>query len=276
MPPRRPGFRLQVARRAASRSTATTATQVRQGRRLLNAFKITSELSLKWDNWGAFARATYFYDFENANRDDLTEIAKEKVGKDFRMLDAFVYNDFKIGDHSGSIRLGRQAVSWGESTFIQNGINVINPIDISRLRVAGAELKEAFLPIDMVWGSFSFTDNLSMEAVYLFEFEEIEVDPSGTYFSSNDFASPGGTRDAGLRHRAAAGAERSRCSTCHRCRRFGLRQRRQRGLPRRRWRAVRGNSVPRLPNRNTRDDGQYGVAAFCRTGCTTRISRSTS
>ena len=158
-----------------------------------NAFKITSELSLKWGTWGAFTRATYFYDFENANRDDLTRIAKEKVGKDFRLLDAFVFHDFTIGEHKGSFRVGRQAVSWGESTFIQNGINVINPIDVSKLRVAGAELKEAFLPIDMLWGSFSFTDNLSMEAMYMLEFEEVEVDPSGTYFSSNDFASPGGT-----------------------------------------------------------------------------------
>ena len=45
----------------------------------------------------------------------------------------------------------------------------------------------------MLWGSFSFTDNLSVEALYMMEFEEIEADPSGTYFSSNDFATPGGT-----------------------------------------------------------------------------------
>src|SRR5204862_2584040 len=79
-----------------------------------NAIKITSELSLKWGTWGAFTRATYFYDFENANRDDLTDAAKEKVGKDFRLLDAFVYHDFTIGEHKGNIRLGRQVVSWGE------------------------------------------------------------------------------------------------------------------------------------------------------------------
>jgi hypothetical protein len=158
-----------------------------------NAIKITSELSLKWNNWGAFTRATYFYDFENNNRDDLTPEAIEKVGHDFRLLDAFIYHDFTVGGRKGSFRIGRQAVSWGESTFIQNGINVINPLDVSKLRVAGAELKEAFLPIDMLWTSFSFTENLSMEALYMTEFEEIEVDPSGTYFSSNDFGSPGGT-----------------------------------------------------------------------------------
>lgn len=159
-----------------------------------NAVKLTSELSLNWRDSGAFVRATYFYDFENEGRDDLTEIAKEKVGSDFQLLDAFLFHNFAIGDGAnGSVRFGRQVVSWGESTFIQNGINVINPIDVSRLRVAGAELKEAFLPVDSLWASFSLTENLSVEAVYLLEWEEIEPDASGTYFSTNDFATLGGT-----------------------------------------------------------------------------------
>ena len=67
-------------------------------------------------------------------------------------------------------------VSWGESTFIQGGANVINPIDVSKLRVAGAELKEAFLPVNMIWGSFNLTENLSAEALYMFEFEQTEGD----------------------------------------------------------------------------------------------------
>lgn len=158
-----------------------------------NAFKINSEMSLNWGDSGAFARAVYFYDFENADRDDLTETAKDLIGQRFRMLDAFVFHNFTIGEKAGTVRLGRQAISWGESTFIQNGINVVNAVDLSALRVAGAELKEAFLPLDSVWASFSITDNLSVEGLYMFEFEEIEVDAAGTYFSSNDFASPGGT-----------------------------------------------------------------------------------
>ena len=158
-----------------------------------NAFKVTSELSLNYLDSGAFARATYFYDFENASRDDLTQEARDLVGKRFRLLDAFVFHNFNYGEAGqGSVRLGRQVVSWGESTFIQNGINVINPFDLSALRVAGAELKEAYLPIDSLWASFSITDNLSFEALYMLEFEEIEVDASGTYFSANDFAAPGG------------------------------------------------------------------------------------
>jgi len=159
-----------------------------------NTAKVTSELSLKYGDWGAFVRGTYFYDFENANKNVLSSRARNKVGEDARLLDAFIYKDFTFGETgTGNVRFGRQVVSWGESTFIQGGINVINPVDVSRLRVAGAELKEAFLPIDMLFTSFSFNENLSLEALYMFEFENIEIDPPGTFFSTNDFAGEDGS-----------------------------------------------------------------------------------
>lgn len=164
-----------------------------KGDAISQAFKITSEMDLKYKNFGAFVRASYFYDMENVSREELSQAAQEKVGKDFRLLDAFLYGSFDIGDHKLNARVGRQVISWGESTFIQGGINVVNPIDVSKLRVAGAELKEAFLPVDAIWGSFGITDNLSAEAFYLTEFEQTEADPAGTYFSQNDFATNGGT-----------------------------------------------------------------------------------
>ncbi|MCX7554782.1 DUF1302 domain-containing protein [Marinicella sp. S1101] len=162
-----------------------------QGDLFSNALKFTSDLAFAGPTWGAFMRVTGFYDFENADNDNLSRTAKEFVGEDYRLLDAYVYKDFDIGNQFASVRLGRQVVSWGESTFIQQGINVINPVDVSKIRVAGAELKEAFLPIDMLSFSTSITDNLSMEAVYMFEFEQIDPDPAGTYFGTNDFATPG-------------------------------------------------------------------------------------
>src|SRR5688572_10239534 len=167
-----------------------------EGDAISSAIKITSELGLNWRDWGFFGRATYFYDFENEGRDDLSETAQDLIGSRFRMLDFFVFKDFALGQDdqlNGTVRLGRQVVSWGEGTFIQNGINVVNPVDLSALRVAGAELKEAFLPIDMLWGSVNITDNVSLEALYMFEFEEVEVDAAGTYFSANDFGTPGGS-----------------------------------------------------------------------------------
>lgn len=158
-----------------------------------NAIKWTGELGWQYgETWGGFMRATSFYDYENQRRDDISSLAKQKVGKDTQLLDFFVYGNFNMGEVESTVRVGRQVVSWGESTFIQGGINVVNPIDVSKLRVAGAELKEAFLPIDMLHASFSFNENLSIEALYMMEFETTEPEPSGTYFSTNDFAALGG------------------------------------------------------------------------------------
>lgn len=158
-----------------------------------NAFKITSEFGWQYgESLSGLIRVTGFYDFENENRDDLSDLAKDKVGSDTQLLDAFVKYDFTMGNVDSSIRVGRQVVSWGESTFIQQGINVINPVDVGKLRIAGAELKEAFLPIDLVKLDLSFNENLSFEALYMLEFEQTEPEPRGTYFSTNDFGSLGG------------------------------------------------------------------------------------
>jgi hypothetical protein len=241
-----------------------------KGDAVSSAFKITSEFNLKYgQNTGFFARASYFYDFENANRDDLTQIAKEKVGEDLRLLDLFVYHDFNLGDHKLSVRFGRQVESWGESTFIQNGINVINPVDVSKLRVAGAELKEAFLPVSMITGSFNVTDNLSVEALYLLQWHETEIDPSGTYFSSNDFASPGATYvmlGFGTQAQPVANPElfASTCGPGGSALNSDLlaTYTAQLGSAALAQQAITfgcGNAVPRSPDHNPRGNGQYGL-----------------
>ncbi len=163
-----------------------------QGDLISNAIKWTTELGFSYGNFGGFFRASAFYDDVYANRSDLSDPVKKLVGSDLRLLDGYLYWDFDLGNLPGSIRVGNQVVNWGESAFIQGGINIINAVDVSKLRVAGAELKEALMPQNMVWGSLDLTDNLSMEAVYLMEFEQIDPDPARTYFSSNDFATPGG------------------------------------------------------------------------------------
>lgn len=192
-----PGSAAQIAapgRFSANRDDGNI--KYEKGDAFSNAFKLTSELEMSYKSWGAFARVSYFYDFENNDRKDMSQAALKKVGTDFRLYDAFLYKNYALGANdevSGSVRFGKQVLSWGESTFIQNGINVINPVDVSRLRVAGAELKEAFLPTNMLWASTKFSDSVSMEAYYQFNWRPTEIDPSGTYFSTNDFASPGGT-----------------------------------------------------------------------------------
>lgn len=156
-----------------------------------NAIKLTSELDIRYRNFGGFLRFSAFYDFENHNREDLSDIAQERVGSDVRLLDAYIWGEHSVGNSFLNWRLGQQVVSWGESTFIQGGMNVINPVDVSKLRLAGSELKEAFEGINMLWATIDLTQSLAVEALYMFEYEEIIPDPAGTYWSTNDIATPG-------------------------------------------------------------------------------------
>jgi hypothetical protein len=109
------------------------------------------------------------------------------------LLDAFVYGRWDLAGHELDIRAGRQVVNWGESTFIQGGINnAINHFDVSALRVPGSELREAYLPQEILKVSFGLTDNLTAEAIGIFDWDRTEPEPVGTYFSGNDFVPRGG------------------------------------------------------------------------------------
>lgn len=163
-----------------------------------NTAKVTSDLALQYKNFGLFVRGTAFYDYENNSGDrartELRDEAIDLVGKDAELLDAYVTMDFDLGTMPGQIRVGSQVLSWGESTFIQNGINVINPFAVSKLRVAGAELKEGLVPVGMVTASISPTDNITFEGFYQYEWKEVVIDPPGSYWSTNDFVGEGGDK----------------------------------------------------------------------------------
>lgn len=163
-----------------------------------NASKVTTDLDVGIGRFGAFLRATGFIDFENQNgtreRTPLSDAAKDRVGRDLEVLDAYVTGTFDAGDSIVDVRLGRHVLNWGESTFIQNGINVINPFDVSRLRTPGSELREALVPVSMISASVAPTANLSVESFYQLDWEETEIDPVGSYFSTTDYVGPGAYR----------------------------------------------------------------------------------
>jgi hypothetical protein len=124
----------------------------------------------------------------------LSDDAMKRVGSRAEFRDAFLWGRFKLGTHPGELRAGWQVINWGESTFIQGGINAINPVDVSALRVPGAELRDAMLPVGAVKLSFKPTSNTSIEGFYQFAWEETKVDPVGSYFSTTDLAGGGATK----------------------------------------------------------------------------------
>ena len=164
-----------------------------------NAFKVSTDIDInRGGDYGAFFRINALYDDVIANnrvatrptgttpqKVNFTDDAEDLSGKRIEIFDAFVYGGFELGDRLGGWKLGNQVLSWGESTFIQNSINTINPFDVSKLRVPGAELKEALIPVGLISGNIELTENTSLEAFYQLTQREFRIDPRGSFFSTN-------------------------------------------------------------------------------------------
>ena len=163
-----------------------------------NTAKFTSDLDVGYQNIGLFLRATGFFDHEteNGTREyrPLHPDARAVVGKDLALLDAYVSANLDFDDFGMDVRLGNHVLNWGESTFIQNGVNAVNPFDVSKLRVPGSELREALLPVPLISASVEGALNLSMEGFYQLAWEKTEIDAVGSYFSVTDYVGPGAKR----------------------------------------------------------------------------------
>ncbi len=157
-------------------------------------FKASHDLELHYRDYGALIRGYYFTDVkaDDTLRTPLSDQAKDRVVRGAEWLDMYAFAKFNAGDMPVNLRVGRQVLSLGESTFIPNGMNVINPADLGKLRVPGSELKEALLPVNMIKASIGLTKDLTVEPFWLLEFRRNELEPAGSLFSTNDFASRGG------------------------------------------------------------------------------------
>ena len=162
----------------------------RRGHMVSNAVRATHELELARDGFGLFGRVTYGYD-EVATRDRISALgeSKDQVGYDARLLDLYGRFNGELGGKQFAARIGQQVVNWGESMFIQNGLSVINPFDLSTLHAPGTELREAYIPTPMAWASQQLTPNASVEGFVLFKADHHRLEPRGTFFSTNDVLS---------------------------------------------------------------------------------------
>ena len=208
------------------------------------------DLTLNYRNYGAVFRGKYWYDrrlkdqeverghlatgyfadgvkLDDSDFDDLQKFSGAAL------LDAYVFGEFEAGDAPLELRAGRQVVSWGESTFIQGGINSINPVDANAFRRPGAEVKEGLLPVNMVYANIGATENLTLEAFYQLEWQETVIDGCGTFFSGADVLTAESCNATTVSGDAISETQA----------------------------LALGAYLPRVGDQKPGDDGQYGVAA---------------
>lgn len=175
--------------------------------------KLTSDLSVSMGDYGLFVRGSGIYnlsmeaadlfnpaDYGAGREQPLSELtAKEKaikdhVGTDFDLLDAYLYARWEIFDRALLVKAGRQVLNWGESVFVQHGLNALISADVNQLRVPGWEIEEVQTPVGMAVVSFDVYENIGIEGFYQYEWQETIIDVPGSFWSTNDFAGIGGTQ----------------------------------------------------------------------------------
>ncbi|WP_043767812.1 DUF1302 domain-containing protein [Algiphilus aromaticivorans] len=172
-----------------------------------NRAAVLGELQLERGRSGVFLRGSAFYDEaimggtpdhdapERRNRDGATDrfsdAMKSRLGRRARVLDAYAYTSFFLGDTSFNIRAGEQVVSWGESLFFPNTSGAQSPADATSSNVPGTEVKEILLPVGQVHAQIGLGTRLGVSAYYQYERSFTELNPVGAYFSSTDVVGPG-------------------------------------------------------------------------------------
>lgn len=175
----------------------------KRGSLINNRMSLFGELQLKHDNLGAVLRGSYFYDDvynqRNANNspdtvnklghnDEFTDRTRKLSGNNARLLDAYVYGNFDVGETQYlSVKAGRHLVAWGESLFWANISQGQAPVDATKFNVPGTEAKDSYLPVGQVSASWSLNENLALVGYYQYEWDKTQLNPVGDYFGSDTF-----------------------------------------------------------------------------------------
>jgi len=179
----------------------------KKGSLINNRVSLLAEADVHHDNYGVFVRGSAFYDDAYHGRNDndspstinkfgqfnhFSDAASYYEGSRARVLDAYLYGNFKFGEgKSLDLRAGNQVVAWGESLFFPGISGAQGPADATKANVPGVEVKDILLPVGQVSGQLSLSDRWSLLGYYQYQYKPNELDAVGGYFSYSDLVGPG-------------------------------------------------------------------------------------
>jgi hypothetical protein len=170
-------------------------------------FELQTNYQADWEylpSIGSFFRASTFYDFvgndrNSTQRTDLSEAARHRhsvidggvVGAQWIFLDMYADGKFAVLDHEFSLRAGNQVLNWGEAIFNPGGINSTSAFDVTKLRIPGSELREGLVPAPIIRVSGEVLPGFGLEGYYQLAWNRTNVDPTGSYWATNDMVGEG-------------------------------------------------------------------------------------
>ena len=167
-----------------------------------NALRGNAELTMLWGGIGFYARGAAGYDYETEDqsreRTDLTSRGRNLLGSDTDLLDHYISGNFRIADVPVHFRLGDQVVNWGETNFVRDGIDVINPVNVTAALQPASRAIDLLTPQGMLWVAATLTETFAFESFYQYEWEPLTLPPVGSYFSTNDLVGGDGVNLAML------------------------------------------------------------------------------
>ncbi|MEO6320133.1 MAG: DUF1302 family protein [Polaromonas sp.] len=125
---------------------------------------------------------------------EFTDAARRYHGGYSRILDAYGYTSFELGEsRRATVRLGRQAVNWGEAVFFPNMAQAQGPFDGTKTGIPGTETKDVILPEDQLVASIEVNPRLTVLAQVQYGFHSTIAPAPGSFLNSSDGVGPGGT-----------------------------------------------------------------------------------
>ncbi|TXH05915.1 MAG: DUF1302 family protein [Nevskiaceae bacterium] len=181
-----------------------------------NRASLLGEVLFKHDGYGVLLRGDAFYDNvyhryndndspDTTNKtgrvDEFTRQARHIDGGRARLLDAYAFGTFDLGDAIAvNLRAGQQVVAWGESLFF-SGISLAQgPADGSAANVPGADVKSILLPVSQISLTVGLGDDWTLLGQYKLAYKATEVNPVGEYYSVSDVVGPGAQFAYGIKN----------------------------------------------------------------------------
>lgn len=135
-----------------------------------------------------------------ARYNDYTSATRNVEGLNARVLDAFVYDTWNLGqggEQALTVKVGRQTLLWGQSLFLaNNGIAAgMAPFDvITSDNNPNAQTQQKIMPVGQLVVTYQPNSIVTLQSYYQFQWQPDFLEAVGGYFSSTDILDAGGQR----------------------------------------------------------------------------------